>query len=1033
MKNRENVSGSRAVEYKIPNIIEINESQNRIEIGKKTMVMLVGLPGSGKSTFAYNNFPMDSVISTDRLRHELTGNIHNQVISSKAFLLARKIAETRLKEGEISVLDAQNLTEARRNEFYEIAKKAGAKVVTIFLNVSPEMAAERDTERKRHAGADYIKSKKSEFAAVKRSLEKSRHIDTVYIVDPEAASSVSVELPQEYIESREADRELMKEAEVAETILGYAEIGLLKKENMESRESVSVPSGSLITVRNIEQSKTSEFLDYNFMSHQVIDVLSVARRLSSDVSDQAVNDVVSYLVKERTKLNLTSVLSYPSEFDLDKVLARVEKKSKDGNDGLKLLVFPVNQASVNRKDFINVERGFDLKEEPLFLIGDVQGCLTAVQELAGKIKHENYEGAHSDEEYQKRKIVFVGDMADRGPYDAEAVIYISALVRQGRAVLVRGNHDDNLLKVLKGNLSAGSRETNKTAKELRERLSQRSIEKVIEMLEAAPSYIEWKNLAVVHASLPRMPLTEKDIEKDSDKHIHGIRGDFAGGRRPAEKLKNVVAKDPGILVVGGHTHDEPPAHVNMISGTVGLDLSTDLRGVLYGMYYPELQFLSAEEPSVVNLHKIMEGGALPSGQDLLALVRYADELGMIETKQGIGEYAGLTIINYSRTTDASGLWEKLPTLRHFRGLIIDSNGSVVARPFEKTHKAGIEIPLEELNIVPEKVFEKANGSMGIVYFWNGKWRVSTKFSFENNNFTKPAQDLLDKMNKDKMDPAKTYLFEIILPDEAHIVDYGNEKSLILLNAVNKETGVNDEWSRVEAAANYMGTRAAVDLTGKFKGMTIAQIYEYAQQEGTLENLEGLMAQYRDKDGKIITVKVKTRGYDDKKFVRDQLDWEKLVEEFNKETLDIDEDKREKLLKYNFDNTFANATLETRITWMRDRVNEIVNELRDLLVLPSELARLKYEENIEKGMNKTAALRQAAAAMVPDLEAYMKASKTDKHKGDVGYIISFLKSVLSDESEPETKLRDQAFKIVKEEIEAEEKRRPKNSFWLVPGK
>ena len=63
---------------------------------------------------------------------------------------------------------------------------------------------------------------------------------------------------------------------------------------------------------------------------------------------------------------------------------------------------------------------------------------------------------------------------------------------------------------------------------------------------------------------------------------------------------------------------------------------------------------------------------------------------------------------------------------------------------------------------------------------------------------------------------------------------------------------------------------------------------------------------------------------------------------------------------------------------------------------------------------------------------MKESKSDKHKGDVGYIISFLKSVLDDEVSPESKLRAQALKIVKEEIEAEGKRRSKSSFWLVPG-
>ena len=333
--------------------------------------------------------------------------------------------------------------------------------------------------------------------------------------------------------------------------------------------------------------------------------------------------------------------------------------------------------------------------------------------------------------------------------------------------------------------------------------------------------------------------------------------------------------------------------------------------------------------------------------------------------------------------------------------------------------------------MPEKVFEKANGSMGITYFWNGKWRVSTKFSFENDAFTKPAQELLDKMNQEKMDPSKTYLFEIILPNEAHVVDYGNESSLILLNAVDKESGAPDEWSAVVVAAAAMGTRTAVDFTEKFKGMTIAQIYEFAQKEGNLINLDGLMCQYRDASGKLVTVKVKAREYDDKKFVRDSLDWEKLLEEFDIDALDINEDKREKLLKYNYDNGFATAVLETRIAWMRDRVNEIVSELRDLLVLPSEIARLKYEENIETGMNKMAALRAAAAAMVKDLEEYMKASKSDKHKGDVGYIVSFIKSVLSEDAEPESKLRAQAFKIVKEEIAEEAKRRPKNSFWLVP--
>ena len=54
MTNREGVLTPKKAEGKGPEIVEINESLREIEISPKTLVMFVGLPGSGKSTFAYN-------------------------------------------------------------------------------------------------------------------------------------------------------------------------------------------------------------------------------------------------------------------------------------------------------------------------------------------------------------------------------------------------------------------------------------------------------------------------------------------------------------------------------------------------------------------------------------------------------------------------------------------------------------------------------------------------------------------------------------------------------------------------------------------------------------------------------------------------------------------------------------------------------------------------------------------------------------------------------------------------------------------
>ena len=66
------------------------ERIKEIKIENKTLVLIVGLPGSGKSTFAAEHFPLDSIVSADLLRQEISNNPGNQIISGRAFELAKK-------------------------------------------------------------------------------------------------------------------------------------------------------------------------------------------------------------------------------------------------------------------------------------------------------------------------------------------------------------------------------------------------------------------------------------------------------------------------------------------------------------------------------------------------------------------------------------------------------------------------------------------------------------------------------------------------------------------------------------------------------------------------------------------------------------------------------------------------------------------------------------------------------------------------------------------------------------------------------
>jgi RNA ligase len=145
----------------------------------------------------------------------------------------------------------------------------------------------------------------------------------------------------------------------------------------------------------------------------------------------------------------------------------------------------------------------------------------------------------------------------------------------------------------------------------------------------------------------------------------------------------------------------------------------------------------------------------------------------------------LAIFNYSRTCQYDRVWDEI-TL-NCRGLILDTEGNVVAKPFPKffnyeEHTAD-EIPNEYFD-----VYEKMDGSLGICFHYNGEWHMATRGSFTSDQAIK-GKDMLDKLNtKFGLIPGYTYLFEIIYPENRIVVDYGGVEKLVVLGCYNNETG-----------------------------------------------------------------------------------------------------------------------------------------------------------------------------------------------------------------------------------------------------
>ena len=111
-----------------------------------TIVMLIGLPGSGKSTKAKEYESIGYVIhSSDAIRNEL--NLHSLSDTQKVFdILHERIIED-IKLGKDIVYDSTNLTRKRRMSFLKMIKNFKCIRICEVMLTSIEICKERNSKR----------------------------------------------------------------------------------------------------------------------------------------------------------------------------------------------------------------------------------------------------------------------------------------------------------------------------------------------------------------------------------------------------------------------------------------------------------------------------------------------------------------------------------------------------------------------------------------------------------------------------------------------------------------------------------------------------------------------------------------------------------------------------------------------------------------------------------------------------------------------------------------------------------------------
>lgn len=163
----------------------------------------------------------------------------------------------------------------------------------------------------------------------------------------------------------------------------------------------------------------------------------------------------------------------------------------------------------------------------------------------------------------------------------------------------------------------------------------------------------------------------------------------------------------------------------------------------------------------------------------------------------------LVLYSYSDKCAYEKKWNK-DTI-NARGTVYElATGKIVARAFPKFWNFG-ELAVSKQRTLVKKtdytITEKADGSLGIVYYYDSQWRVNTRGSFTSDQAIK-ATEMLEKYDLTSISKGATLLVEIIYPENRIILDYGKEEKLTLIGAFETETGREYDANTINMFSNF---------------------------------------------------------------------------------------------------------------------------------------------------------------------------------------------------------------------------------------
>jgi polynucleotide kinase-phosphatase len=452
---------------------------------------------------------------------------------------------------------------------------------------------------------------------------------------------------------------------------------------------IRIPEMALVLLVGVSGSGKSYFARRHFTATQVVSSDYCRAVVSGDENDQAATgdafDLLHYIVRKRLNrglltvvdatnvqpksreqlvriakeydvLSVAIVLDVPEHVAVERNAARadrvlpghvVPRQRRELRRGLRGLSREVKRAylleGVEEIDAatITYEKGWTDKRDlagPFDIIGDIHGCRAELEELLGDLGYEIDRDALGRAAGARhpagRTAVFVGDLVDRGPDTPGVLRLVMGMVAVGSALCVSGNHENKLVRALRGRKV-------KVAHGLAESLEQLAAEpddfraEALRFMDGLISHfvLDQGRLVVAHAGLKeafhgrasgrvRSFALYGETTGETDEYGLPVRYPWAQDYRGK------------AMVVYGHTPVPEPEWVN---NTICLDTGVVFGGKLTALRYPERELVARPAQQVwyePTRPFPAEAAAAPGGHRESDVLKIEDVLGVggVETR-----------------------------------------------------------------------------------------------------------------------------------------------------------------------------------------------------------------------------------------------------------------------------------------------------------------------------------------------------------------------------------------------------------------